>query len=58
MDKCREMLQHFEWFEIKDTWAGSKREEEEKEHLFSSPIEAAADKGHFAVSFLPDSRLH
>lgn len=32
--------------------------EVEQKHLLSSPISTAADKGHFAVSFLPDSILH
>lgn len=30
---------------------------QENEHLFSSPINTAADKGHFAVSFLPENTL-
>lgn len=31
---------------------------QENEHLFSSPVNTAADKGHFAVSFLPENTLH
>lgn len=31
---------------------------QENEHLFCSPVNTAADKGHFAVSFHPENTLN
>ena len=48
------MLKH----ESSSLWTEVQIMEEEKEHLFSSPITTAANKGHFAVIFLSDSIPH
>lgn len=31
---------------------------QENEHLFCSPVNTAADQGHFAVRFLPENALN